>query len=324
MSRVLEAELPKRWGLVQRWKNTLIYVFVRLAAWTVRVLPFSVARNAGRLLGRLAPYVAVRDRHRAEDNLAKAFPELTTGDHRRISKEMFLHLGTCAAEMVHIERFINGAEKVELTNENRAVLDAALAAGKGSVIVSGHMGNWELLAQLIAAAGYSITGVAKPLYDPRLTRWVHRHRSAFGHNIVWRGDDGVARELFRALKKNGFLGLLIDQDTKVQGAFVPFFNRPAHTPSAPASLALKTGASIVGARIWREGRDHRMFFELIEPPSGDDLEQRIEALTATLSLWLENAIREYPEQWVWLHDRWRRQPDSTDLRALDLNTKTRA
>jgi KDO2-lipid IV(A) lauroyltransferase len=165
------------------------------------------------------------------------------------------------------------------------------------------------LVHVVAAAGLPITSIAKPLYDPRLTRFVHRLRTAYGHRILWRGDDGVPKELLRVFRQNGVLGLLIDQDTRVQGAFVPFFGRPAHTPTAAASLAIRHDAALLMVCGHRAGRRHQLQVERIPLPAGPDHDARVLALTRTLSAWLEAAIRRAPEQWVWLHDRWRRQPD---------------
>ena len=231
-------------------------------------------------------------------------PSLSPGERRRIVRRMFVHLGVCAAEAIHIERLVARGE-VTLSPEARAVLDAGLAGGKGVVIVSGHVGNWELLGQMVANAGYRVTSIGKPLYDPRLTRLVHKLRTAYGMQILWRGDAGLTKEMMRVFKENGILGLLIDQRTRVQGAFVPFFGRPAHTPTAPASLALRTGAPLLVGWSHRHGHRHLVHFESL-PVEGDaDREEDVVALTARLNACLEAAVREIPEQWVWLHDRWK-------------------
>ncbi len=306
MPSVLEAPLPARWGRVQRLKNAVIVGLVRVAFTLARAAPFGVLRAGMRLAGNLAYLVDGKNRRRAITNLARAFPEWTPPKRRRVARLMFVHLAETAAEAVHLHRFVHGAARVTLSAAQRQLLDEALARGQGVMAVSGHIGNWELLAQVIAAAGYPAFAVAKPLYDPRLTRWAHAQRSRFGLQILWRGDDGVAKDMLRVFHDNAILGLLIDQDTRVQGIFVPFFGRPAHTPAAAAALALRTGAPVVIAWSQRVGKLHRVHLELCEPHDlGLD---PVTALTARITARLEAAIRDAPEQWVWLHDRWRQQP----------------
>ena len=316
--QALTAELPARWGAGQRLKNTVIYVLLRVAVWCVRACPFRVARALGAFLGHLAATVDLRDRRRAERNLARAMPELSVAERRRISRAMFVHLAVSGVEMVHIDRFLSGPTRLRFDDECRALFGAALEQGKGVMAVAGHLGNWELLAQMIAVEGYPVTGIAKPLYDPRLTRWVHHHRSRWGHRILWRGDRGVPKQLLRVFRDGGVLGMLIDQDTRVQGEFVPFFGHPAHTPTAAASLALRTGAVILVGRTWRENGTHHFDFQRIDAPAAGNHDARVLELTARLNAWLEAAIREHPEQWVWLHDRWKRQP------PLDLSAAPRS
>jgi len=311
--QALTADLPSRWGAGQRLKNTLIYAALRVTVWCVRACPFAVARAFGVLLGHLAATLDFPDRRRAVHNLARAMPDLSAHDRRRISRQMFVHLAIAGVEMAHSERFLSGPDRLRFSDTDRELFRAALEEGHGVMAVAGHLGNWELLAQLIAVEGYPVTSIAKPLYDPRLTRWVNYHRTRWGHRILWRGDWGVPKHLLRVFRDGGVLGMLIDQDTRVQGEFVPFFGRLAHTPTAPASLALRKGAVVLVGRTWREGRTHRFEFDRMTMPTEGDHDAQVRELTAQLNSWLETAIRKHPEQWVWLHDRWKKQPP-LDLR----------
>ncbi len=309
-SSVLLAPLPARWGLLQRLKNTAIYLVVRTSFAVLALLPFAIVARLCTLLGWLAARIAVKERRLAEEHLAIALGEITLSERRRLANAMFSHFAASLAELTHLRRFIDGPQAVRLSEGQRAVLDTAFAEGKGVVAVTGHIGNWELLAQVIARAGYPVTSIAKPLYDPRLTRFVHRARTAYGMSLVWRGDERAGKDMLRVFKSAGMLALLIDQDTKVQGAFVPFFGRLAHTPTAAASLALRFDAPIVLAWIHRVGRKHVLHVERLPLPEskGDDT---VLAVTAELNRRLEAAIRLHPEQWVWLHRRWKKQPPTT-------------
>jgi KDO2-lipid IV(A) lauroyltransferase len=305
---VLDASLPARWGPSQRLKNTLIYGAIRAGVGLLRLWPRVLVPVLAALLGRLAAAVAVRERRRADAQLAAAMPELSGAARRRIVRSMFVHLARSALEMLHLPAILADPDAAPLTPEVRRVWDEALAEGRGVVAVTGHIGNWELVAQVLARAGYPVSTIAKPLYDPRLTRWIDAERSAFGLHVIWRGSAGGARDMLRVFRQGGILALLIDQDTRVEGAFVPFFGRPTHTPTAPATLARRFGAPVIVGWGHRRDGQHRLHFERLEYPVTDDEAADALALTARLSARLEAAIREVPEQWVWLHARWKQQP----------------
>jgi Kdo2-lipid IVA lauroyltransferase/acyltransferase len=305
----LDVELPARWGRAQRWKNTLIYWAVRAAFWCVQHTPFGLALAVGVALGRMGWTVAAKERRRTLEHLAIAFPELTDAERRRLGRDCFVHLGRCAAEATHVERFLEGPRAIRIGPEGRAVLDAALADKKGVVAVSGHIGNWELMAQVVAKHGYDVSGIAKPLYDPRLTRWVDAERARSGLTVIWRRDESSAKEMLRVFRRGGILAMLIDQDTRVQSVFAPFFGRPAHTPSAAAALALRTAAPVVVCWMHRVGAEHVVSFERLELGGlPEERDAAVLALTARMNARLEAAIRLRPEQWVWMHRRWKTRP----------------
>jgi len=310
-SETLDAPLPTHWGLFQRLKNASIYAFVRFALALLAYVPFRAVELFTLALAVVAPYIARTETRRALEHLGIAFPELSPAARRRIMRRMYTHLGRAAAEATHIERFLDGPRALRLTDEQRALLDAAFAEGKGVIAITGHIGNWELLAQVVARAGYPIAAIAKPTYDPRLTRLIDRERSRFGMNVIWRGDTSASREMLSVFKRKSMLALLIDQDTKVQGDFVPFFGKPAFTPNAPAALALRYGAPVVVAWHHRVGRQHTLHFErLAFTPTGDH-DRDVLRLTWVMTARLEYAIRQHPEQWVWMHRRWKQQPPTT-------------
>jgi KDO2-lipid IV(A) lauroyltransferase len=305
---VLDAPLPARWGPSQRLKNTVIYGAIRAGVAVLRLWPRALVPALATVLGRLAALLAVRERRRADAQLAAAMPALAAGDRRRIVRDMFVHLARSALEMLHLPAILEDPDATLLTPEVRQVWDEALAEGRGVVAVTGHIGNWELVAQVLARAGYPVSTIAKPLYDPRLTRWIDAERSAFGLHVIWRGNSRGARDMLRVFRQGGILALLIDQDTRVEGAFVPFFGQPAHTSTAPATLARRFGAPVVVGWGHRRGDRHCLHFERLEYPVTEDAAADALELTARLSARLEAAIREVPEQWVWLHARWKQHP----------------
>ena len=149
----------------------------------------------------MASFLARHEMRVALGQLAEAMPELSERERRRIARRMFIHLGRCAAEATHLERFVAGAAAVRLDDATRRTLDEALAPGRGAIAVTGHIGNWELLAQVVAQAGYPATTIARPLYDPRRTRWVHKERTRRGLEVIRRGDEAAGRDIPRALEQ---------------------------------------------------------------------------------------------------------------------------
>lgn len=294
----------------KRLKRWLRFLLLRAALAGVAALPLALARRLGRGLGRLGYGVARGERARTLRSLASAWPQLPERERERVARACFEHLGLMLFELGCVRQIeARMEEEVLWPAADRAVLDQALARGRGVVFISGHVGNWELLARRIAQAGYPSQSIAKEASDPRTTALIERFRAEGGVRSIWRGQEGAVRHMLRALKNNEILGLLIDQDTKVQSVFVPFFGQLASTPRAAADLALRTGAAIVCGFCQREpdGR-YRIRLHEVPLPQGGDREAKALALTATLTRDIEEAIRRAPEQWVWMHRRWKTRP----------------
>lgn len=307
-SDIFRATLPKRWGFFQRLKNHLLYVCIRGVFAFFRYIPSRLSELLLLFFGALAPWVMRREVCWADDHLQRAFPEKSKAERRGLIHRSFRHLACSANEAIHMDELLRDRNTCGLTAENGHVLDSLLARQKGLVAVTGHIGNWELLAQVVAAAGYAVGTVARPLYDPRLTRWVHRERTRNGLQLLWRGDAHVSKQMLRMFRRNEILAMLIDQDTKVQGVFSPFFGRPAHTPSAAALLALRMRAPVIVTWHHRTTEGHRFYFEEVDFVPSGNMDVDVQSLTDVLNQKLEQVIRRYPEQWVWFHRRWKTQP----------------
>lgn len=301
--------LVERPPLAKRLKRFLRYLLVRAALTIVSSLPLGLARVLGAGFGRFAFAVAGGERRKALKSLARAFPEKSDAERHALARASFRHLGMAVFEVGATASMDRQLEHlVRWPEEDRRVLETALARGRGVVFVSGHVGNWELLARRVARAGYPSQSIAKETSDPRLTSLVERFRAQGGVRSIWRGQEGAARAMLRALKAGEILGLLIDQDTKVQSVFVPFFGELAATPRAAADLALRTGAAAVVGFCQREGEGYRLWMEEVPWQASGDREADAVALTAALSERIEAAIRRAPEQWVWMHQRWKTRP----------------
>ncbi len=292
------------------WRKTLgrisLLWSVRSVRLISRLLPYGFGIRAGAALGFLCYYFLPRERKRTLAHLTSVFADRGSAWIRRTARGSFMHLGKSLLEIMLMtpERLDTIADFPGQDN-----LRTALAAGKGVVYVTGHIGNWELCGGVIARR-FPLSVVAAPIEPAPLNEMLVRLREQTGMKIILRGKPGASRQLIRIFKENRILGLLIDQDTDVEGAFVDFMGRPAWTPTAAASMALKFGAPVVFGYT-RRGKDNRHTV-IVEGPlklvRTGDLEQDIVANTALFNRKIEDCIMREPEQWVWMHRRWRRQP----------------
>jgi KDO2-lipid IV(A) lauroyltransferase len=227
---------------------------------------------------------------------------------------MFVHLATCAMELLAL-RWYRGRLDTYVAFATPGHLEEVLARGRGAVAVTGHLGNWELMAQRVGSSGLPNAVIAKATADAKLNALIERFRAGGNVETLWREDPNTGRSIIRTFRKNRLLGILIDQDTRVQGVFVPFFGRPAWTPRAAADFALRFGAPVVVVTTHRRGprRGDGHVIETAEipyDPMPTDREAEVVRLTAACSAALEAAIRRHPAEWVWMHERWKRQPDA--------------
>lgn len=304
--------LPARWTRLQRLKNTCIYGLLRLVHGCLRAIPWLFVPAMAQLIGHVAWAVAFGERRRAVRQMRQAMPELSARACHGYVRGMFVHLAMCLFELLHLPRLLEGPDGVAFTDAQKALVHAAMQAGRGVVAVTGHIGNWELLAQTFAHAGIAAHTFAKPLYDPRLTAWVDRERRKHGLGVLWRGAPGGVKDMLRVFRTGEMLALLIDQDTQVDGCFVPFFGRPAHTPTAAASLALRFNAPILFFYTHRTKHGHSLV--VVPIPTRPDAERQAEVrrITTELSAQLQAAIEQAPAQWVWMHQRWKQQSPEID------------
>ena len=226
---------------------------------------------------------------------------------------VFENLGQVAVEIALLPRLSRHlAEYVELPPADVEVLRRALEGGRGAIFVSAHLGNWELLAQRIVGAGFPAATLVRRASNPHLDRWLASRRQASGLVTIERGGPKSARRLLRSLREGRLVGMLIDQDTRVESVFVPFFARCAATPVAPAHLAVARGLPVVLGLIHRRAAGgHRIRIQSVEvpPPAvGRDRRAQVHALTRELTRRIEEAVRMRPHEWVWVHDRWKTPP----------------
>lgn len=242
---------------------------------------------------------------RATANLRQAFPEKNESEIRAIVIAMWENLGRVMGEYPHLDEIVwrGPNPRIELTGiEN---VEAAKARGKGFIMVSGHLANWEIMPIVGREYGFSGGVVVRPANNPYVNRWLDAVRSRTGmKEQIAKGAAGT-RRAFSLLRRGEALCLLVDQRAS-EGIPVPFFGRDAFTTPAPAALALKLGAVILPISNQRlaGARFHVHAHPMIEPPNTGDPGKDLIELTATITRFIEARVRERPSEWLWIHKRW--------------------
>ena len=296
----------------QGWRGVrsrLMSGVVRAASALLGRTSWTAAQRFGVALGAIGWRLSRRDRTRTLEQLAIAFPDKDRDELTRLARANYRHLGVTGAECLHLMRGDCSTVERRVEVEGWENVEAVRAAGRPVLILTGHCGNWELLAATINCRGLRLAVIARRANDPRLASPIVRLRERFGTRTINRSEPGASRKLLTALRDGGALGMLIDQDTPVKGVWVPFFGRPAFTPVGAAEIALKRDAGVVPAFIARrDDGTHRAVFQ-----PALDLPTDPTAATALMTTAIESWIRHHPEQWVWMHRRWRRQPEAEAL-----------
>lgn len=291
-------------------KNWSIYILIRSIISIVKVIPRQWAFSFLKAVGWLVYLSIPRFRNKTIENLRIAFGgEKDDAEMKRMAKRVFLNLGRNAADAIRLQKFTphnidRYVKAIGLEN-----IDKALRKGRGVLAITGHIGNWELLGAYLALKGYPLNVVSARLYDHRLNKIVVETRERAGLRNITRGSG--TREILRALKRGEIVGILIDQDTRVEGTFVEFFGRKAFTPIGPVLLAMKTGAALIPLAIHMKEDNTHLITVKEEMPLEltGDLQNDIVINTQRCTREIENFIRQDPTQWVWMHDRWKTRED---------------
>ncbi len=299
------AQARRMWRFL---KDSSYGLMARLVCASAVALPRKIALSFGAFLGLVAYRLAANQRTLAEKHINLSL-ELSDGRSvKRLVRRCFQNLGKNLTEFIRFPHTSSEKNREIVTFEGKLHIDRALAQGKGAIILTGHFGNWELLAASVAEQVGPVTPIARRLRSRRLDTLVRGWREAAGYSTIDR--DNTPRDILRCLKRNEMIGVLADVDTSVDGVFVDFFGRSAYTPYSPVAMALKTGAAILPTFIIRQPDDsHRV---IVEPPLDlkrtGDRQQDFLINTQMFTEIIESYVRRYPEQWIWMHERWKKQP----------------
>lgn len=300
---------PLRHGL-------MLYAF-RFAVWFCPKLTHRGALRLGRFLGRGVCFFSRKERQKALKNLHTAYgSEMDEGQRHALTKKVFESLGMTLLESFHSRPWTADYFVKVVGIEGEQHWRAALGGGKGVIFVSGHCGNWELMPRAFHAHfGIAASFIMRDMKNEKLSRAIEDLRGEGVGNIY--STERSVLGFVRELKRGGIVAMMIDQDTKrLRGIFLDFFGRPALTPVGPAYIARRTGSPLVLVTIVRRDDDpsrHEIKFgaPIYSDPSlgeDEDIERMLQAATSML----EEQIRIRPEQWAWIHERWKRSPDDGD------------
>jgi len=294
-----------------RFRRRVLFRLTLFIRSLLKHLPLSWGLIFGTWVGTLTFWMLPKERKKTLEHLELAFSgEKTPKELKRIGQRVFQNLGRTVAELIHFQKFTRETIDQWVTVEGSSKLDAALQRGKGGIILVAHFGNWELLARTMALKGYRGNIIVKAVYDPQFDKLLKDIRNVPGIHYINR--DESPRKFLEVFKKNEFLGILADQDIdSVEGIFVPFFGRDAYTPVAPAQFSIRCDAPIFPCFMVRtEKNQHRLIIE--DPLYAEkdlDREEAVQKLTRKWMMVTESYIRRYPDQWVWMHRRWKTRPE---------------
>ena len=293
-------------------QSKLEYLLARSTLGFFGALPRPMAIGLGRGLGRIAYWLPSRLRHTGERNLEIAFPDMNEPERQRLLRGCFDSLGRLLAEFSQFPRMTPERLRAMIDYDQVGLthLRDAEKNKRGVIFLTGHLGAWELLSFGWSALEYPISFLVRPLDNERVEDMVERIRTRFGNHAI--DKKSAARQALRVLRQGGTLGILSDLNTHpFEGVFVPFFGKLACTTAGIATLALKTDAVVIPTCAVWDAKRKRYFFHgdpAVELVRTGDHAKDIEVNTARFAAAIESMVRLYPEQWLWIHKRWKTRP----------------
>ena len=275
------------------------------------VLPRSIAYRAAAALSWLGFHVAGRQRRAGLQNLRMALPELSEAEHQNILRGCFQNLGRLLVEFTHFPDLSKSNISEFVVHDGLENYLEGMSRGRGLIFMTAHFGAWELSSFAHALYGYPLKFIVRPIDNPRVENLISSYRTQSGNVPIQSRSAG--RDILKALRQNEAVGILFDQNTtRSEGVFAKFFGVPAATTPAIALFALRTGAAVVpGFLIWDAGlQKHRL---RLDPPvdliNTGDLDRDVLENTKHFNEILEGYVRKYPDQWLWIHRRWKTRPE---------------
>lgn len=299
---------------MSKTKRIRRYIQYGAVYWFVRLLigiSMSMSRKSWLkvcgILGSIAYYVGTKTRKLTIRHLTMAFPAKSEAEIKDLAKRTFKMLGKNAGDILRSSRSVKSLADLEkfLVTDGLENYEVAHKKGKGVIFLTCHLGAFDMQITNMAMRGLDPNIIGTPLKDPRLNELLWEYRNAHGAIAIARGKETF--KLIKVLLSGGSVALLIDQDTKVKSVFVDFFGMKAATPAGATVLALKTGAAVIPTYIHlgEDGLQHMHLLPEIPMTITGDEDKDIVFNTQILTNFIEETIRKYPDQWVWMHERWK-------------------
>ncbi len=298
-------------GMRAGFQARVQYSLARLLLGLLGVLPRRAALGAGRLLACAGHAAAARQRKVAHHNLRMALPELSEPERTRIVRGVFRNLGRLLVEFARFPGLDRGNIENLVVYEGLEHYRAALDGGRGVLVLTAHVGAWELSSFAHSVYGYPMKFLTRPIDNPLVEDLIARYRTRAGNAVISRTD--AVRGVLKALDDNEAVGILIDQNTtRGDGVFADFFGIPAATTPGLATFALRTDAPVVPGFIRWDASRERHVLEFRPPVPlirSGDRRADIQANTARFNRIVEDFVRKHPDQWLWIHRRWKTRPE---------------
>lgn len=292
-------------NVIIKWlQYTAVLFFINF----INLVPFKLSFQISRGIGLLLYLFDGRHRKAALENLKASFPEKGDAEILRMAKESFKNIGCIIAELARIFKYGEEWLKDTVEFQGRENIEMALKKGKGVLVMSGHIGNWEIGALAIGRE-WKFNSVVRHLDNKFLNKILYKIRTVFDNGVI--SKKNALKEVLKCLKRNEIVAILMDQNTSLEdGVFVDFFGRKACTTPVVALIALRTGTPVIPTFAVREetGKIRVIAGEEIKILQSEDYRRDIEKYTAIFTGEIESVIKKYPEQWLWLHRRWKTQP----------------
>lgn len=289
----------------------ILYLYMRAGVALIRLLPRSFCLLLARFAGRIVFFFLIRHKTKTVEHLKFAFGQSKSeSELKQIARDVFINLALNAIDWCKWPQ-LSQEERARLIIEDPAdgeKLKALWHEGRGLIFLASHVGNWEILGSYLAKTVCPFHAVGKQIYYEPFNRAIVNLRKSWGVETIYSHDS--PKEILKILKHGGPVGMLSDQDVNsFEGVFVPFFGRPAYTPTGPVRIALATGAPLAVVFLVREGNGYRLILkDVVRVEEGQDKKRTVKQYTSLCAQIVEQVIRQYPEQWVWMHDRWKTRP----------------
>jgi KDO2-lipid IV(A) lauroyltransferase len=294
---------------LQKIKNDFIYLCTILIVRLFNIIPRRLAVFVGGAVGYGAFLISRNDRTRAHYTLGIAYGDaLSKRQKQKIIRNLFVNSGKNIADVVRFRKHYHSQIRGLIDVEGLEHFDRVYERGKGVIAVTGHIGNFELLAAFFVSSGYNAAVIGRELYDRRLDKLLVEYREAIG--IVNISTQDSPRRILKLLKAGYALGVLIDTDSmRVRSEFIPAFGELSNTPVGQSIIGLKTGAGFVPMACVRDGMRYKVIVRpevVIERTN--DFDKDVYNITEKCTEVLEEIIDRYKDQWIWIHNRWQTRP----------------